>query len=99
MARRDGEAVLYAVGDIAPDRPDPNECFDRARARLAEADLLFCQLETNLTARGDRAPQARHAVRGSPAIGAALKAAGFGVVSVAGNHALDWRHTGVFDTL
>lgn len=99
MAGRDGEAVLYAVGDIAPDRSDPRECFDKVRARLAEADLLFCQLETNLTTRGERAPQARHAVRGSPAIAPALRAAGFGVVSVAGNHCLDWGQAGFFDTL
>src|SRR5436190_23786951 len=93
------EAILYAVGDIAPDRPEPADCFALVRERLREADIGFCQLETNLTTRGTRAPQARHAVRGSPAIAPALKDAGLGVVSMAGNHCLDWGLDGFFDTL
>ncbi len=92
-------AVLYAVGDVAPDRPDPNACFDLVRARLDEADIAFCQLEVNLTTRGSRLPQARHTMRGDPQIADALRDAHFNVVSFAGNHCMDWGREGFFDTI
>jgi poly-gamma-glutamate synthesis protein (capsule biosynthesis protein) len=96
MSRR---ALLYATGDVAADRPDPRQCFDLVRARLREADLAFCQLEACLTRRGVRLPQARHAVRGDPAIAPALEDAGFTVVSFAGNHCMDWGADAFHDTL
>jgi poly-gamma-glutamate synthesis protein (capsule biosynthesis protein) len=95
----DGRTLFYAVGDVAPDRPDPRECFDLVRDRLREADVAFCQLEINLTERGTRLPQARHTLRGDPAIAPALKEAGFSVVSWAGNHCMDWGQEGFFDTI
>lgn len=94
-----GRAILLAVGDIAPDRDDPRECFDLVRDRLREADLGFCQLETSLTTRGSRLPQARHAVRGTPAIAPALRDAGLNIVSMAGNHCMDWGLEGFHDTI
>ena len=42
------EATLIAVGDVAPDREDPRECFARTRDLLTSADFAFCQLETSL---------------------------------------------------
>ena len=93
------EAVLLAVGDVAPDRPDPNECFDLIREDLREADLVFGQLEAVLTAGGSRMPQARHAVRGKPQIAQALRNANFGVVSLAGNHCMDWGSEALLDTV
>lgn len=99
MAAGKARAVLYAVGDIAPDREDPRQSFDLVRDRIREADIAFCQLEVNLTERGSRLPQARHTVRGAPAIAAAIKDAGFNVVSFAGNHCMDWGQEGFFDTI
>jgi poly-gamma-glutamate capsule biosynthesis protein CapA/YwtB (metallophosphatase superfamily) len=91
--------VLYAAGDIAPDRENPNECFDLVRDRLKEADVAFCQLELVLTRRGSRLPQVRHTWRGDPAIAPALRSAGFNVVSCAGNHCMDWGADGLHDTI
>ena len=48
------EILFYGVGDIAPDRADPRDCFALVRDRLREADLAFCQLEVNITERGFR---------------------------------------------
>lgn len=96
MAR---EISVFAVGDVAADREDPNQCFDLVRSRLRQGDIGFCQLETSLTTRGVRLPQARHAVRGSPKIAAALRDAGIHVVSFAGNHCLDWGNDAFEDTL
>jgi poly-gamma-glutamate capsule biosynthesis protein CapA/YwtB (metallophosphatase superfamily) len=90
--------VLLAVGDIAPDRPDPNRCFDLVRDDLGKADLVFCQLEEVLTRGGVRLPQARHTIRGDPAVAEALKRAHFGVVSLAGNHCMDWGSDALLET-
>ena len=92
-------AILNAVGDVGPDRSDPRECFALARTALRNADLGFCQLEVNLTERGVRMPQARHTGRAVAASAAALRDAGFNVVSFAGNHCMDWGPDGLFDTI
>ncbi|MBF9033909.1 CapA family protein [Rhodobacterales bacterium HKCCE2091] len=93
------KATLIAVGDVAPDRDVPATIFDRVRDRLKAADIGYCQLEVNLTTRGQRVPQARHTMRGRPDIADALVGAGLGVVSFAGNHTMDWGPEGMFDTL
>lgn len=90
---------FVAVGDVAPDRDDPATIFDHVRERLTSADLGYCQLEVNLTERGQRLPQARHTMRGKPAIADALIGTGLDVVSFAGNHTMDWGAEGMFDTL
>jgi poly-gamma-glutamate capsule biosynthesis protein CapA/YwtB (metallophosphatase superfamily) len=93
------EQFFLAVGDIAPDRDDPNECFELIRADLSRAGLVFCQLETVLTATGTRLPQARHAVRGKAQIAEALKRANVGIVSLAGNHCMDWGSEALLESL
>ena len=92
-------AVLHAVGDVAPDRDDPNECFSLAADVLRGADIGFCQLECNLTTRGVRMPQARHTHRGPVSSGQALRNAGIDIVSFAGNHCMDWGPDGLTDTI
>jgi poly-gamma-glutamate capsule biosynthesis protein CapA/YwtB (metallophosphatase superfamily) len=92
-------AILHAVGDVAPDRDDPNECFALAAAALRDADIGFCQLECNLTTRGVRLPQARHTHRGPVSSALAMKQAGIDVVSFAGNHCMDWGPEGLADTI
>jgi poly-gamma-glutamate synthesis protein (capsule biosynthesis protein) len=90
--------ILHAVGDVAPDRPDPKECFALARPALTRGDIGFCQLECNLTSRGKRMPQARHTHRSTPQAAVAMRDAGFDVVSIAGNHCMDWGVEGLQDT-
>src|SRR5580658_7798892 len=96
---RRSNPVFLAMGDVAPDRENPDECFDLVRGELADAGLVFCQLETVLTDAGTRLPQARHAVRGKPRIAHALKNANFGVVSLAGNHCMDWGSEALLETI
>jgi poly-gamma-glutamate synthesis protein (capsule biosynthesis protein) len=91
--------ILHAVGDVAPDREDPRECFALAKKQLSQADIGFCQLECNLTTRGVRMPQARHTHRGPVNSGRAMKQAGLDVVSFAGNHCMDWGPEGLADTI
>jgi poly-gamma-glutamate synthesis protein (capsule biosynthesis protein) len=91
--------LVYAVGDIAPDRAEPAECFELVRDELRRADIAFCQLEVNLTDRGVRLPQVRHTHRAKANVAHALRDTGFSVVSWAGNHCLDWGADGFYDTI
>jgi poly-gamma-glutamate capsule biosynthesis protein CapA/YwtB (metallophosphatase superfamily) len=93
------EATLIAVGDVAPDREDPRECFARTRDLLQSGDFAFCQLETSLATKGVRLPQARHAVLTKPNVAPAMREAGFTAVSFAGNHCLDWGNEAFFETI
>ena len=91
--------LIYATGDLAPDRDHVDECFAATAATLHEAEIVFGQLETSFADRGVRLPQARHAVLARPAGAAALARAGFDVISFAGNHCLDWGNEAFAETL
>ena len=90
--------VLLATGDLAPDRANYDESYDGTRAVLQAADVVFGQLETSFAASGTRLPQARHAVLARPDGAQALGRAGFTVVSMAGNHCMDWGREAFFET-
>ncbi len=92
-------SIVLAAGDIAPDRPDPDTCFDATRGLLRGADLAFAQLETSFARTGVRLPQARHAVLTPPSAASAVGRAGFDVVSCAGNHCLDWGPDALAETI
>lgn len=93
------DVVLYAVGDIAPDREDPASIFQHVAGLLSAGDVAFCQLEAVLSERGTPLPQARLACRGRPEVARALKEAGFDVVSFASNHCLDLGYEALLDTI
>jgi len=93
------DIVLYAVGDVAPDREDPGSIFQRVTDLLNGGDIASCQLEANLSNRGTPLPQARLASRIKPETAQAIKEAGFDVVSFASNHCMDWGREAFFDTI
>lgn len=82
--------VFLATGDLAMDRENYDESFVATRDVLRAADVTFGQLETSFASSGVRLPQARHAVLARPDGAAALGRAGFNVISMAGNHCMDW---------
>jgi poly-gamma-glutamate capsule biosynthesis protein CapA/YwtB (metallophosphatase superfamily) len=90
---------VLAAGDLAPDRPDPDTCFDAIRPLLKSADIVFGQLETTFARKGLRLPQARHAVLAIPEGAGALARAGFDVISCAGNHCLDWGSEALLESI
>jgi hypothetical protein len=95
---RDGEdIVLYAAGDIGPDRADPGSIFKHVTDVLSQGDIAFCQLEVNLSRRG-AGPLGQENAR-DPKIAEAIKGAGFNVVSFAGNHCLDAGLNAFLDTI
>ncbi|SOB88232.1 poly-gamma-glutamate synthesis protein (capsule biosynthesis protein) [Sphingomonas guangdongensis] len=91
--------VLLATGDLAMDRADYAESFTATRDVLRAADIVFGQLETSFALSGVRAPQARHAVLARPDGADALADAGFDVISMAGNHVLDWGNDAFSETV
>lgn len=90
--------VVLATGDLAMDRSVYDESFVSTRDVLGAADIVFGQIETSFADSGVRLPQARHAVRARPEGASALARAGFNVVSMAGNHCMDWGPEAFFET-
>jgi len=72
-----------------PDFVRPGFPFDRVASRIQAADLAMGNLECVFSPRGE-APPGRTALRCSLASLAPLRAAGFDLVTVANNHALDF---------
>jgi len=93
------ECKFYAVGDVVIDREDPESLHALARSVLAEADILFCQLEASIS---DRKGQLMLGGWGPRQISSKVikgyKSAGFDVISFASNDALDWGYDRFLDT-
>ena len=92
-------AVILATGDVGARRDDLSSIFRGCRELLASGDLTFGQLETTVSARGAVVPNARLAMRSEPDMAKAAREAGYGVMSFAGNHCLDWGYEAFDDTL
>src|SRR5262245_15706536 len=103
---------IYAVGDVIPDRPNPESLFELAAPILKAADILFGQLEAPLTNKGE--PQLQAFPEGErqlepfprgcgrwliPEWVSGLIYAGFDVMSFASNHTLDRSEEGLFSTI
>lgn len=74
--------TLCAVGDVSPSRPEPAKHFDLCKDVLKGFDIRMCQLETNFM--GERLD---FGVKRDPSQIESIKAAGFDLVTFAGNHA------------
>lgn len=97
--RKDNTIVIYSAGDVCIRRENPESAFAMVRATLSQGDINFCQLETMFSNRGTLLPQAHAPERSSPDNAMALKYARFDVVSLAGNHCMDWGADALFDTM
>ena len=90
---------IAAVGDVAPRRSDPASIFAGTADALRSADHTFGQMECPISTRGSASPNARLAMRTAPEVAPIVRAAGFDLMSVAGNHALDFGAEALADTL
>jgi hypothetical protein len=91
--------TLLAVGDVMVDSDKPESLFAYTAPILREADIAFCQQETNYSERGSLNPIARHGGRSHPRNASALKFAGFDIVSGTNNHQLAYGYEAFFDTI
>lgn len=73
--------------------------FEQMAPYLKSADLTFGNLEASLSQQGTPIPGKGIWLRGDPEAAAALKEAGFDVLSVANNHILDYDSPALLDTL
>jgi poly-gamma-glutamate synthesis protein (capsule biosynthesis protein) len=91
--------TLGAVGDVFVHRPDPSTAFEHSRELLGAVDVLFGNCEGAYTDRPSPSPGGGWSVLSPAGHADALGPAGFDVMAVANNHALDGGFTGLEDTL
>jgi poly-gamma-glutamate synthesis protein (capsule biosynthesis protein) len=93
-----GDLMLAREVDDRIAREGAGAPFRQVRRTLRQADLLIGNFESVVTTRGTR--QAKTYTFRAPARGAAaLRNAGFDLVGLANNHALDFGRQGLADTL
>jgi poly-gamma-glutamate capsule biosynthesis protein CapA/YwtB (metallophosphatase superfamily)/outer membrane protein assembly factor BamB len=106
VQRKEGEAILVFVGDVAPGRSmeaqlaryGPGYPWQEIGPLLQEADLAVVNLEGVLTSQGSPLNKP-YVIRAHPRWGQILAAGGFGLATVANNHALDFGEEGLDETL
>lgn len=92
-------ATLLLVGDLILDEPDPHFFFAPSRALLRSADLAIGHVEVPHTTRAIEQSTDIPAPPSNPEHLAALADAGFGAVTLAGNHIADCGPPGIADTV
>ena len=101
MATQTQQVNLLAVGDIGPARENPAELFELCAPVLRTGDITFGQLEVTFSTRGThQSLNLNNACnRSDPESISALTDAGFTLISVASNHAMDWGEDALVDTV
>jgi poly-gamma-glutamate synthesis protein (capsule biosynthesis protein) len=96
----ENSVVLMGVGDTGPFHEPADAYGALVRPTLATADIRFAQAERLYSERGSLQVHAEIPnARLKPHMAAVFPDCGFDVVSVAGNHALDWGEEAFFDTM
>ena len=93
------QVVLMLVGDLILDEPNPQFFFAPSRELLRSADLTIGHVEVPHTHRGVEQSTDIPAPPAKPEHLAALVDAGFGCITLAGNHIHDSGAAGVEDTV
>ncbi len=93
-------ATLLFVGDVLPARGVmlENDSLADVAPWLAEADLTIGNLEGTIALKGTARP-GPYRFRAEPAAALVLAEAGFDLLSLANNHALDYGPAALFETL
>src|SRR5829696_3572084 len=76
-----------------------SRCHNMVRDTLAAADIRFAQVERVYSDRGELQPHGGAHGRLQPHMASVIMDCGFNVVSVAGNHAMDWGPEPLLDTI
>lgn len=90
--------MLGFAGDLLVDRENPDEAFDLIRDVLAVPDLLTANCECAYASNVEHSPGVTVPVTADPRNVPAIGRAGFDLVTLANNHALDAGHRGMFET-
>lgn len=98
MARAE-KITLYAVGDVGMTRKDAMTGFAHVMAKMHEPDIMFGQLEANLSLKGISPPMYAGSHHSSENFAEAVQNAGFHIMSFASNHCMFFGHEGLLDTI
>jgi poly-gamma-glutamate synthesis protein (capsule biosynthesis protein) len=99
---------IVAVGDIMLARtvgrairhgPEPLYPFTHTSQMFHSADLVMGNLECAISLRGQPMPNKEYTFRAHPSAVERLRAAGFGLLSLANNHSMDYGPDALKDTL
>jgi poly-gamma-glutamate capsule biosynthesis protein CapA/YwtB (metallophosphatase superfamily) len=91
--------VLLGCGDVGPIHQPMAQYSELVRDTLAAADIRFAQVERVYSERGELRPHGGAHGRLPPHLASVITDCGFNVVSVAGNHAMDWGPEPLLDTI
>jgi poly-gamma-glutamate capsule biosynthesis protein CapA/YwtB (metallophosphatase superfamily) len=98
MVNKD-EVLMYAVGDVGPDRDDPKSIFLHVSDLLKTGDMVFCQLEPPLSHTTRPELLAKKISNDSRLVAAALKASGIDIYSFASNHCMEKGEASFLETI
>lgn len=93
----DDKSLIGLVGDLLVDRNDPDEVFNLIRDVLKVPDLLMGNCECAYATEVEHSPGVTVPVTADPENILAMGRAGFDVLTLANNHALDAGHKGLFE--
>ena len=85
-----GNLTLLGCGDVGPIHEPMEQYTSFIKPVLAQTDVRVAQCGRLYTTRGVREPFGRPQSRFTPRMARIFKDCNFDVVSVAGNHAMDW---------
>lgn len=89
--------LLGFVGDVYVDRANPDEAFDIVRDVLSVPDLLMGNCECAYSSEIEYSPGVTVPVAAHPRNIPSMANAGFDLMTLANNHALDAGHRGLFE--
>lgn len=94
-----GDVMLSRhIGELMAKKQNYDFPYEKIKDDLVGADLVFGNLETPVSTKGESA-HTLYSFRADPLVLSGLKNAGFKVVSVANNHAFDYKIGAFADTL
>jgi len=91
--------VLLGCGDVGPIHEPVGHYSELVRETLQTADIRFAQVERVYYERGKLQPHGGAHGRLPPHMASLITDCGFNVVSLAGNHAMDWGAEPLLDTI
>lgn len=101
-----GEIIINAVGDIMLagswthilKQKGYDFYFDHIRKELSDGDINLANLESPIAGSGEKFAEKKYSFKAEPAVAAALKGAGFNLVTVANNHSMDFGYLALKET-
>jgi poly-gamma-glutamate synthesis protein (capsule biosynthesis protein) len=91
---------IFAIGDVAVNRDQPDSIFELVNADIQKADFAFAQIEAIYAKSGEvNVSGTSSPLRGDPENVAAIGRAGFNLASFASNHCMDYGFSAFRETI